>query len=125
MILKMKKRKVIIIEIFIVILIYFFVNSEGIKLIPKCWIYETTGIMCLSCGGTRCIENILKGNLLHAFYYNSVIFIGIFYLLILNIVYLFNLNRDNKKFTWIYPKWWYAIIFLIIWIIYAILRVMI
>lgn len=125
MILKMKKIKVIIIEIFIIISIYIFVNSEGIKIIPKCWIYENTGIMCLSCGGTRCIENIFKGNLIQAFYYNSMIFIGIFYLLILNIVHLLNLNRESNKFTWIYPKWWYIIIFVIVWIIYAILRVVI
>lgn len=119
----MKKRNIIIIEIFIVVLIYFFANSEYINLVPKCWIYETTGILCLSCGGTRCIQNIMKGNLVQAFYCNSMIFIAIFYLLIFNIVYLYNLDKEIKIFTWIYPKWWHVVLFVIIWLIYAIFRV--
>lgn len=117
---KKKKTVVVIAEIVTIIIIYLFVNSDYIKIIPKCWIYDATKLYCPSCGGTKCIQNIFKGNLIKAFYSNMVIFIGIIYLFIINIIYLFNIK--NKKLTWLYPKWWYVIIFELALIIYTIFR---
>lgn len=118
----MKRKTIIIIEIISIILIYFFVNSSYISLIPKCWVYQNTNLLCPSCGGTRCIKNLFQGNFIQAFHANQVIFLGILYLSIINIVYLFNIGKEDKKLTWIYLKWWYAIIFIIILIIYTIIR---
>lgn len=118
----MKKRDIIIIETLLIVLIYFIVNSKYINMFPKCWIYEKTGLLCLSCGGTRCMQNIASGNWIKAFYCNCAIFVGILYLVILNIVVIYNLGKENKKLTCLYPKWWYIIIFLILWIIYTIFR---
>ena len=113
---------IIIIEILIIITLYFFINSRFIEMIPNCWIHKNLGILCPGCGGTRCVINILKGNFIEAFFCHIVFFIGIIYLIILNIVYLINLNKQKKILTWIYPKYWYAIIFVIILIIYTIIR---
>ena len=118
----MKRIVIIILEIIVSILLYFFVNSNYIELIPKCWIYNTTKLYCPSCGGTRCMQNIFQGNFIEAFYSNMVIFVGIIYLFIINIVYIFNIGRENKKLTWLYPKWWNVFIFVAILIAYTIVR---
>ena len=118
----MKRIRIILIEIVSIIILYFFINSNYIKLIPSCWIYNTTNLYCPSCGGTRCIQNIFQMNFIEAFYSNMVMFLGILYLVVVNVVYIFNIKKDKPKLTWIYPKWWYAIIFVILLIIYTILR---
>ncbi len=39
-------------------------------LVPKCYIYEMTGIYCPGCGGTRSVLALLKGQVWTAFKYN-------------------------------------------------------
>lgn len=120
----MKKRRMYIIgiEIIIFIILYSFVNSKYINLIPQCWVYRQTGILCPACGGTRCLIYLLKGNWIQAFFSHMVFFVGIMYLLIFNLIYIVNLNKEKKICTWIYPKYWYIIIFAVILIIYTIIR---
>ncbi len=117
-----KKNLIIVIEILIIIALYFLINSKYIEIMPQCWVYNNTGLYCPSCGGTRCIINIFNGNLVGAFFSHMVFFMAIIYLLIIDIVYIINLNKEKKILTWIYPKYWYAIIFAIILIIYTIMR---
>lgn len=117
-----KSIKIILIELFILILAIIGVNSNLMQYTPSCLFYKATNLQCPSCGGTRCVENILKGNFKEAFLFHPIFFITIFYLLLCNIVYLINLNKKNKILTWIYPKYWYAIIFAVILVIYGILR---
>lgn len=117
-----KSIKIILIELFILILAIIGVNSNLMQYTPSCLFYKATNLQCPSCGGTRCVENILKGNFKEAFLFHPIFFIAIFYLLLCNIVYLINLNKKNKILTWIYPKYWYAIIFAVILVIYGILR---
>ena len=117
-----KSIKIILIELFILILAIIGVNSNLMLYTPSCLFYKATNLQCPSCGGTRCVENILKGNFKEAFLFHPIFFITIFYLLLCNIVYLINLNKKNKILTWIYPKYWYAIIFAVILVIYGILR---
>lgn len=119
---KAKSIKIILIELFILILAIIGVNSNLMQYTPSCLFYKATNLQCPSCGGTRCVENILKGNFKEAFLFHPIFFITIFYLLLCNIVYLINLNKKNKILTWIYPKYWYAIIFAVILVIYGILR---
>ena len=117
-----KSIKIILIELFILILAIIGANSNLMQYTPSCLFYKATNLQCPSCGGTRCVENILKGNFKEAFLFHPIFFITIFYLLLCNIVYLINLNKKNKILTWIYPKYWYAIIFAVILVIYGILR---
>lgn len=120
----MNRKSILIIGIELVFLIalYSLVNSKYIEILPQCWIYKTIGLLCPACGGTRCVIQMLKGNWIKAFFSHMVFFVGILYLLIVNIVYLINLNKEKKIATWIYPKYWYAIIFAILLIIYTIIR---
>lgn len=117
-----KVIRIILIEILLVILLWLFINSTYIEFIPQCWVYKNTGILCPSCGGTRCIQNIMRGNVIEAFKINPVIFIIVCYLAILNIVYLSNLNKKEKKLKYIYPKYWYVIIWVTILVLYTIVR---
>lgn len=117
-----KSLIIIIIELVLLIILYFFVKSKYIELIPECWVYKNTGILCPACGGTRCVQNFLQGNFIEAFFSHMIFFIGIIYLGIIDIVYLINLNRKEKIGIEFYPKYWYAIIFAIVLIIYTIVR---
>lgn len=120
----MNKKRLIIItsEIICLIILYIFINSKYIELMPECWIHKKTGILCPSCGGTRCVVYLLKGDFIKAFFSNTVFFITIVYLFITNLVYIINLNKNKKILTWIYPKYWYSIVFAIILVMYTILR---
>ena len=120
----MSKKSVIILgsEIVLVVILYYFVKFNYVQFIPSCWIYQATGILCPACGGTRCISNLLKGNWIEAFFSNMIFFVTFIYLGILNIIYIINLNKEKKVAVWLYPKYWYVIIFAIFLIIYTIIR---
>ena len=120
----MNKKSIIIIgiELVILIVVTIILNTNLINYIPQCWIYQTTGILCPACGGTRCVVNIFQGNIKETFFSHMIFFITIIYLVICNMVYIINLNKKKKIATWIYPKYWYVIIFAIILIIYTIIR---
>ena len=120
----MNKKSLIIISIEILILVVgiIFANSKIVGYLPECWIYQNTGILCPGCGGTRCVINLLQGNLKEAFFSHMIFFLTIIYLLICNVIYIINLNRKEKIAEWIYPKYWYSIIFVILLILYTILR---
>lgn len=110
------------IEIAILIIAYKFINSKFLEMLPQCWVYNTTGLLCPACGGTRCITYLLNGNWMKAFFSHMVFFIVSIYLILVNILYLINLNREKKLGIWIYPKVWYVIIFAVALIIYTIVR---
>ncbi len=120
----MNKKSILIIgtEILFLLILYGFVNSSYIELIPKCWVYQNTGLLCPACGGTKCVMFLLKGNLIEAFFFHILFFIGIVYLLVVNILYIINLNRKKKIAEFIYPKTWYGVVFIILLIIYTIVR---
>ena len=121
---KIKNYQIILIEIIILIVISFIINCKYITGVSQCYIFQNTGILCPSCGGTRCIQSLLQGDIVSAFHYNFVITFVAIYLVILNIVYLINRNKDEEKkvLTWIYPKYWYTIVLAVILIIYTVLR---
>lgn len=121
---QIKNYQIILIEIIILIATSFIINCKYITGVSQCYIFQNTGILCPSCGGTRCIQSLLQGDIVSAFHYNFVITFVAIYLVILNIVYLINRNKDEEKkvLTWIYPKYWYTIVLAVILIIYTVLR---
>ena len=44
---------------------------------PVCYFRELTGIPCLTCGSTRLVESVLRGDLLAALTWNPLIFLGL------------------------------------------------
>lgn len=120
----MNKKSLVIIgvEIIALVILYGFITSQYLEMIPSCWIHRETGLLCPACGGTRCLISLLKGNWIKAFFSHTIFFIGILYLFIINVVYIINLNREKKIATWMYPKYWYVFVFTILLIIYTIIR---
>ena len=55
----------------------------------------------------------MDGKILKAFKLHSVFCITLIYLLVINIIYIINLNKKRKILTNFYPKWWYTIIWVI------------
>ena len=41
--------------VFLVLIIFIIIKFNIIKYIPPCFIHEKFGILCPSCGGTRCV----------------------------------------------------------------------
>lgn len=119
---KIKTYQIISIEIILIIILYLISFAPVTKQLTTCWIFENTGILCPGCGGTRCVQSLLKGDIINAFKYHAVFTIGILYLLILNIVYLINRNKDKKILTMLYPKNMYVYIFITILMIYTVFR---
>lgn len=119
-----KKRTIIILtELAIIIFAVILVNTVNItQYTIGCWFYQATGLQCPSCGGTRCIINIVQGNFKEAFFLHPIYFITVVYLLIVNIIYIINIDRKEKIAKWIYPKPWYAIVLAVILIVYGFLR---
>lgn len=109
--------------IIVIILLYMLIKFGYIqKNIPSCYILKTTGMMCPSCGGTRCVTNFITGNFKEAFLAHPVFFIIIIYGIILDIIYIINTFTKKKIAKFIYPKVYYVIIVCVILIIYTIIR---
>lgn len=51
---------------------------EVSKAFPDCMLRTVTGLRCVLCGGTRCVREILKGDLATAFYYNPYVVVCAF-----------------------------------------------
>ena len=118
----MNKKCIIIIEILGMVILYVFVHSPYLQIVPPCWVFQTTGLLCPACGGTRCVLYLLKGDWVRAFFSHIVFFISILYIWMINIIYLINVNKKKKIGTWLYQKYWYTYIFAVILMIYTIMR---
>ena len=121
-----KYLKLIITELLVIILvmvIFFIVKSNYIyNISPLCFFKENFDIYCPSCGGTRCIINLINGNILDAFLYNPFIFIIVIYLFLLNIIYILNTIFNKKILKFLYPKSYFIILFIFTWIVFTIYR---
>lgn len=111
----------IIVMIFILVL-YIIVKTEIIKIVPSCYILRKTGILCPSCGGTRCIKALINLNIIEALRMNAFYTITIIYLLILNIVYILNTLFKTNKLKFLYIKKAHLVIWLIALILYTVFR---
>lgn len=120
-----KIKNVLLLElgiIFLVLIIFIIIKLNIIKYIPSCLIKENLGILCPSCGGTRCIINLVQGNFKASFIYHPIFFITIIYLGMVNIIYIINSFRENEIATFLYPKTKFWIFFLIVMVIYTLIR---
>lgn len=122
---KQKVKKMLYLELgilFLVLIIFIIIKSDMIKFLPACIINKTFGILCPSCGGTRCIINFINGNFKESFIYHPVFFITIIYLLLVNLLYIVNSFRKKEMLTFLYPKEKFWIGFVIVLLIYTIIR---
>lgn len=111
-----KKGKMMFIQLGIIVgmlFLFLLTQSEWIKKMPSCLIKERLGLVCPTCGGTRCIKAFLEGNMKLAFFYHPVIFFIIIYWILFDISYMINTMLGKKKIKVIYPNWYWFIIFLV------------
>lgn len=119
---KKQYKTLILIQISIIIFLvicFLFLKSEYISLVPKCIFKEKFGILCPACNGTSFAIQIANLNFIGAFRTHPLFFILLIYLVLLDITYI--INVVFKKNINIF-KWWYAVIWAIILVIYTILR---
>ena len=120
-----KLKKMFLIElgiIFLVLIIYIAIQYGIVNLIPKCVINKNFGILCPSCGGTRCVINFVRGNFIESFSFHPIFFITIIYLIIVNVIFIINSFRKKQILTFLYPKTKFWIVFLIVLFIFTVLR---
>ena len=69
----------------------------------ECSFVENLGILCPSCGGTRCVFNFFSGRFVAAFGFNPYIFCSIIYafacFLVLNVKILLKFKAAEKAFS--------------------------
>lgn len=120
-----KVRKMLMLELGILILVlivFLVIKYRIVNMLPKCIVYEFFGIQCPSCGATRCVINFIFGNWKESFIYHPIFFITIWYLLLVNVLYIINCLREKKILKWMYPKFKFWIIWTIILVIFTIIR---
>lgn len=120
-----KIKKMLLLELGIlslVLIIFIIIKANLIYLLPSCLINKTFGILCPSCGGTRCIINLLQGNFLESFNYHPIFFVTAIYLMVINVIYIVNAFRKREILTFLYPKVKFWIVFIVILLIYTVVR---
>jgi len=64
---------------------------------PRCPFHAFTGLPCLTCGGTRCVKNLLVGHVGTALAWNPLVFLGLgaaaLFMLYASMVLVFRLPR--------------------------------
>lgn len=122
---KSKVKKMLWLElgiILLVLILFIIIKLNMIRFIPPCPINKMFGILCPSCGGTRCVINFAIGNFKESFYYHPIFFITIIYLLFINVLYIWNSFRKKEIASFLYPKTKFWIIFIIILLLFTIIR---
>ena len=76
-------------------------NSSGFSV---CIVKNTTNIPCPSCGTSRSVLNIFKGNLVNSFNLNPLGFVVVFILLISPLWILFDKVNKNKSLFLFYRR---------------------
>lgn len=120
---KIKKMLLLELGILLLALMIFIIAKDKIfTIIPQCIVNRIFGLQCPSCGGTRCVINFILGNFKESFCYHPIFFFTIIYFSIINFIYIINAFRENEIATYLYPKLKFWIIWIIILIIFTILR---
>lgn len=120
-----KTRQMVLFEILVIVLIigiYIIVKTDIIKIVPNCYILQRTGLLCPSCGGTRCVKELVNFNIVEALKMNAFYTVTIIYLLILNIVYILNSILKTNKLKFLYIKKAHLIVWIITLFLYTVIR---
>ncbi|MBE6961572.1 MAG: DUF2752 domain-containing protein [Ruminococcaceae bacterium] len=90
---------------------WFFVGKPTIS---ACWFYSSYHIYCPGCGCTRSLIALMRGDILHALYYNPAVpFTAGLILLYLASQTIWRL-RDRRGWVLHYSSWWFSALFLIL-----------
>ena len=80
-------------------ILFKFLYTDIVRIFPECT-YAASGHPCGSCGGTRCVYQLLQGNFIEAFKLNQLYFITFCYLavifVLLHLAWVFKLKFAEK-----------------------------
>ena len=104
----------------VVFIVYSF-PPEQYSFYPPCLLYQTTGLHCPGCGGTRCAYALLHGDLAQAAAYNVLVLLFLPYLAFHALNSCWRTMTGHVAFSWRTPTWWPLAVAAVL-ILFAILR---
>ncbi len=122
----MKRRYVLAADVVLLacIPIGWFVSSWMLAAIPDCVFYRY-GILCPSCGGTRCVQALLRGDVAAALSLNAYVVLTAVLLIVMLAVWhvtAFSKGRVGGKLFGALFTYKTAIVWAIGWVVFGILR---
>jgi hypothetical protein len=112
---------IVLIAVTFLLLLYFF-NNPAERNFPKCIFNQLTGLYCPGCGSQRALSALLHGNFLLALHDNLLIVCCIPLLFYAAYIFVWNIFHTEKKgFSFFYSSA-FAIIFLIVVIVFTVVR---
>lgn len=112
-----KKKKMLMLQLILIlvgVLAILITKTDIIKLIPECTVRSCIGIICPTCGVTRCVKNMIDFNFFEAFKYHPVFFIGLCYLILIDLLYVINTWFDKNYLRFLLPSYKKLTIFYIL-----------
>ena len=93
------------------------IKTNIIELIPPCSVKTYVGIICPTCGVTRCVRNMISLDFGTAFMYHPMFFIIVCYLIFVDLLYVFNTIFNKKLLKFMYPSFKFLAVFYILFFI--------
>jgi len=120
-------RKMLVLQLSLVIggvLVILLIRTGIIQYIfPPCITREIFGVICPSCGITRCVSHMINFKFDMAFLYHPTFFLAIIYLFFINIIYILQVLTKKECLKKLYPNWIVGVIFLVVFIVQYVYRV--
>ena len=104
------------------IFIYQRLNPSHVNVFPQCVTYRYFHLYCPGCGGQRAVHQLLNFDVLQAFKYNPLLVVFTPFLLYIFGIYIYNFLFDKKIRIKIFNDNRFVYGFLILIIVYFILR---
>lgn len=101
-------------------IVYQLLLKESI-VIPGCWFFQTFGVYCPACGGTRATLALLQGNILQSLYYNPIVVVVAFVTLLYMLVYTIGILLKKDKLKIQFHRG-YGYLFVIVLIVNCVIR---
>ena len=91
---------------------------------PDCYYLRTFGVLCPSCGGTRCVFQFFGGNFSEAFSLNPLYFLCIIYVILLFVFLNLSLFRLNfaRRAVKLMASWQAVVVFAVGYLMLGIFR---
>ena len=106
----------------VLVFIYQNLNPSKINIFPQCFTYKYFHLYCPGCGSQRAIHQLLNFDILKAFSYNPLLVLFVPFLLYIFGIYIYNFLFDKNIRIKIFNDNRFVYGFLILIIVYFILR---
>lgn len=122
---RLEIQKMIFIQLGIVLIAIgtiLFVEMGWVQLLPECQFRQQYGIICPSCGMTRCSIHILHFQWKEAFLYHPTLFLCVIWLGLADVIYIWNTIFQKKLGTFFFPSLGWLYFFLSLFVIQYVVK---